>query len=254
MPRKRKTNDDTPDQSQVINWYSSAPNMSAYMPTYHNPSYNDTTMPLQHPLRMIICGSSGSGKTNLALSIIRMMDSTFNKIRIYTANQNEPLYLYLKEKLMDLLEIHDGLDHLRGLNIDTAFDGQELVIIDDLCNEKDQKKIEDLFIRGRKLSTGGAGVSLMYLTQSYYKVPRIIRLQCDGIILKKLGSNRDVKSVCDDHSPDGLQAKELLRMYNYCVPNDDVTNFLFIDKKAPNGRNFRRGFRDMINSQAFKIE
>jgi len=58
---------------------------------------------------------------------------------------------------------------------------------------KNQSNIETLYIRGRKMAKN-RGVSLLYLSQVYHKIPRPIRLQANIIILKKINSNRDIKN------------------------------------------------------------
>lgn len=55
---------------------------------------------------------------------------------------------------------------------------------------KNQTMIRELFIHGRKIEDG---VSLLFLTQSYFSVPKIIRL------LLKLSSNRDIKLMLSEY-------------------------------------------------------
>ena len=50
------------------------------------------------PLRGVLIGSSGSGKSNLLMNIINQMQSTYNHIYVYT-QAREPIYDFLREEL-----------------------------------------------------------------------------------------------------------------------------------------------------------
>ena len=50
-----------------------------------------------------------------------------------------------------------------------------------MSDKKAQKILKDLFIRCRKLN-----ISLCFLTQSYFNVPKDVRLNCTQYILFKL--------------------------------------------------------------------
>ena len=114
---------------------------------------------------MTIIGASASGKSNIVLNPISLCENTFNKIYLFTRDKREALYQYLEMSIPDkeFLEIHEGLDHLKQMDFKNAFFGQTLVIFDDLCLEKDQDDICELYIRGRKLGSGKhKGVSIVY--------------------------------------------------------------------------------------------
>lgn len=235
----------------LINFYEQD-SVKQFIHEYHNPSYNEKTQPLKHPARILVVGSSGAGKTNIVMNIIKKMENTFNRIRVFCKNASEPLYEMLESKLGgESFEIHEGLDELNSYNLNTEFSGQELLIFDDLVLEKHQWQIEQLFIRGRKLSDK-KGLTLIYLTQIYFKTPRDIRLQCDTLILKKLGSNRDVKSILADKDLGNLKAPQLLKMYDYCI-DGSILNFLFIDLASTQDKMFRNGFSEILNVTNFKL-
>ena len=65
-----------------------------------------------------------------------------------------------------------------------------------MCIEKEQKqsKIKELFIRGRKMC-GNKGISCMYLTQSYFQCPPLIRKQMTGLVIRKINGKRDLTSI-----------------------------------------------------------
>ena len=116
------------------------------------------------------------------------------------------------------------------------FNGKEqvCVIFDDLMTMKNQSSIVEYFIRGRKKN-----ISMMYLTQSYYKCPKSVRINCSIIILKKLSSKKDLKSVLDDNSL-GVDLRQLEKIYTDCTR--DKLDFLMVDVDAEPENKFRCNF------------
>ena len=67
-----------------------------------------------------------------------------------------------------------------------------LIVLDDMISsvmsdKKAQQVLKELFIRWRKLN-----ISLCFLTQSYFSVPRNVRLNCTHYIIFKLNSRREL--------------------------------------------------------------
>jgi hypothetical protein len=92
------------------------------------------------------------------------MDSTFEKIFLFTQDKSEQLYEFLENELGDSIEIYEGIGNVKDYEWDNFESMQYLIIFDDMCveKEKDQQKICELFIRGRKMA-GQKGLSLIYL-------------------------------------------------------------------------------------------
>ena len=88
------------------------------------------------------------------------MNGTFNNIHIITKNKDEPLYNYLESKVDNGLSITEGIDSAPNLD-DFDKKEQSLIVMDDLVLEKNQKQLEQYFIRARKLNC-----SLVYLSHS----------------------------------------------------------------------------------------
>lgn len=222
--------------NEVQNWYGHIPD--SLKTQYHNPNYNQHLMNL--PFRLLIVGNSGSGKTTLVLELLHRMDDTFGNIIICTKNADEPLYKFLRTKIKpEQLQVYEGIENVPDLD---SFDPelQHLIVFDDLVLEKDQSTIEQYFIRSRKIAKG---VSCIYLTQSYFKTPKTIRLNSNYIILKKLSSTRDLNMIMNDFSL-GIEKEVLIKMYKFCT--EEKSNFLFIDIDAPLENRFRRNFLDII--------
>ena len=70
-----------------------------------------------------------------------------------------------------------------------------LIIFDDMINhvmsdKNAQQVLKDLFIRCRKLN-----ISLCFLTQSYFSVPKVVRLNCMHYIIFKLYNKRELQKI-----------------------------------------------------------
>ena len=83
-----------------------------------------------------------------------------------------------------------------------------MIIFDDFITDiKKFPIISEYFIRGRK-----RGCSLMFLSQSYFNTPKVIRQNINYCVILKLGGTRDVNSILRECSID-LTKEELLYMY-----------------------------------------
>ena len=85
-------------------------------------------------------------------------------------------------------------------------------IFDDMiCHVMPDKKalqiLKDLFIRCRKLN-----ISLCFLTQSYFSVPKDVRLNCTHYILFKLNNKRELQNIAINHSVD-IDYKDFIKIY-----------------------------------------
>lgn len=156
---------------------------------------NDENEP-QHPIfelpfRMLIIGASGSGKTNAALNIIKSLNGFFVDVSVITKNANEPLYELLQAKLKDLCHIYEGVENSPPLD---EFDKKDrhLIIFDDLVNEseRNQKPVIEYFIRARKQNC-----TVMYLSQSFYQTPILIRRNINFLVIVKLSSVNDLARI-----------------------------------------------------------
>ena len=223
MPTKKKP--------ELINWYETIP--KKYLLKTHNPHYD--THRIKLPMRLIIAGNSGSGKTQTLLNLIYNMPETFEKIFIVTKNKDEPLYNYLEDKFKQHggLTIKEGIHELPDLDkLDKT--QNNLVVLDDLCNEsaKAQKPIADFFIRCRKKNC-----SIIYISQSFYQVPKLIRDNINYLIIKQVSSMKNLTMICRECSL-GIDKKKLKEIYDDATANK--TDFLLIDLEGDKNERFRK--------------
>jgi hypothetical protein len=221
--------------NDITEWYKVIP--KHMIPKYENPSFEDHLITI--PARIIIVGASGSGKTQLALEMIKRFKNTFGHITLCTQNASEPLYDYLKSKLLaEQLSIFEGVENIPDLSTLDPYE-QHLIIFDDLCLERRQDIIQQYFIRSRKIAKG---CTLLYLTQSYYATPKNVRLNSTHVVLKKLSTSRDLKFILGDFNL-GLEPEEMLDMYKYCV---DDGGFMMVAVQDDPDKRYRKNFLENI--------
>jgi ABC-type dipeptide/oligopeptide/nickel transport system ATPase component len=183
----------------------------------HNPNYKSHLIKL--PARIGIIGSSGSGKTTTMIEIIHRMSGTFCEIIIVCKSKNQPLYQLLEEKCGDGVQFFEN----ECPDIELFNDKQpRLVIFDDIiCDKKMQDPIGKFFVRGRHYL-----LTVCYLSQNFYSVPKLIRQQWNYIILKKVGSDKDCKLIVKEFGLE-LSANELVKLYKECTK--EKGDFLMVD-------------------------
>ena len=223
------------NKPEIIDWYKKMP--KKYLLKSHNPHYDRHHIKL--PFRMIIAGNSGSGKTQTLLNLLYNMPNTFEKIFIITKCKAEPLYEFLEDKLgEDGLSIKEGISELP--DVDSLDKTQNnLIVLDDLVNEpsKQQRPICDYFIRARKKNC-----SIIYISQSFYAVPKLIRDNISYLIIKQVSSMKNLTMICRECSL-GIDKKQLKKIY------DDATqskqDFLLIDLEGDKDERFRKNFQEI---------
>ena len=134
--------------------------------------------------RMLICANSGSGKTNLLFHMLIEPLFYYDKIFLYAKNLEQEKYQNLMKEMNEarneeagykIMEVtNDKIVPINHLNYE---DNQKIVIFDDYVCEKNQREIVDYFIQGRHKNC-----SVIYLSQSFYKTPRDIRLNVLTIV------------------------------------------------------------------------
>jgi ABC-type dipeptide/oligopeptide/nickel transport system ATPase component len=217
-----------------INFYEKIP--KKYLTKTHNPHYN-----LHHitvPFRALIVGNSGSMKTNTLLNILHNMPDTFERIVICLKSKDEPLYNYLSDKLKDKIEIVEGISNLPSLD-SFSKEVQSLLVFDDLVNEKNQKIIEEAFIRLRK-----KGASMIYISQSFYAIPKMIRNNVNYIFLKQVSSLKNLTRIMNENAL-GIDKSIFKQMYDLCTKNR--SDFLLIDLDNPDNKmRFRKNLDEQL--------
>ena len=166
------------------------------------------------PYRILIIGGSGSGKTSALLNLINNHPD-IDKIYLYAKDPYEAKYQFLINKREST-----GLKHFNDFKASIEYsdempdvyknineynenrEGKILIAFDAMIADLIDKKklnsiVTELFIRSRKLN-----VSLVFITQSYFKVPKDVRLNSTYVFIMKIPNKRELQQIALNHSSD----------------------------------------------------
>ena len=87
------------------------------------------------------------------------------------------------------------------------------MIADMLSNEKLNPIVTDLLIRGRK-----SNISLAFITQSYFAVPKNIRLNSTRYFIIKVSNKRELQQITFNRSSD-IDFKDFMNLYKIVLQN-----------------------------------
>ena len=153
-----------------------------------------------HPYRILIIGGSESGKTNALLNLIN--------------NQPDINKIYPKAFIEYSNNMHDVYKNIDHYNPDK--ENKILIVFDDLIadmidNKKLNSIITELFIRSRKQN-----IFLVFITQSYFKVPKDVRLNTTHLLIMRISNKRELQQIALNHSSD-INTKDFINIYNECT-------------------------------------
>ena len=213
----------------------------------HNPNW--PYIP-DHPYRILIIGGLGSGKTNALLNLINNQPD-IDKIYLYAKGPYEAKYQYLIHKrehvginrlndpkaffeyFNDMHKVYKNIDKYnldKGNKVLIVFDD---MIADMISNKKLNSIVTELFIRCRKLN-----ISLVFISQSYFKVPKDVRNNSTHFFIMKIPNKRELQQITINHSSD-INTKDFIDIYKKCT--NKPYSFLFIDTTLPSNNPLRSG-------------
>ena len=160
-----------------------------------------------HPCRILIIGGSGSGKTGLLLNSIENQPD-IDKIYLYAKDPYESKYQYLINKREGVginhfkdpkafieysNDMHDACKNIDYYNPDK--ENKILIVFGDMIADMIHDKklnpiVTELFIRGRKLN-----ISLVFITQSYFKIPKDVTLNTSHFFIAKIPNKRELQQI-----------------------------------------------------------
>ena len=105
-----------------------------------------------------------------------------------------------------------------------------LIVCDDMIadminNKKLNPVVTELFSRGRKLS-----ISIVFITQSYFKVPKDVRLNSTHFFIMKIPNKRELQRITLNYSSD-IDIKDFIKIYKKCTA--EPYSFLVNDTTLP---------------------
>ena len=109
-------------------------------------------------------------------------------------------------------------------------------------NKKLNSIITELFSRGRKLD-----ISLAFISQSYFKVPKDVRLNTSHFFIARIPNKREVQQIAINHSSD-ISTKDFNNIFTECT--SEPYSILVIDTMLASNNPLR--FRkNLFNIEVF---
>ena len=118
------------------------------------------------------------------------------------------------------------------------------MIADIVTNRRFQAIIKEFFIRCWKLNT-----SLVFITQSYFSVPKDVRLNSTHYLIMKINNRRELQNIAINHSSD-IDYNNFKKIYKEYTK--EPYNFLMKDTTLPasNPLRFRKKLFDSYKNDS----
>ena len=114
----------------------------------------------------------------------------------------------------DILNVSN--DRITPVNAMDYEDNQKVIIFDDYVWEKNQRQLIDYFIQGRHKNC-----SVIYLSQSFNKTPKDIRLNCSHYCMYEFPSSRERNMI---------SAELGVNKEKFKTATKEPFSFLYVDK------------------------
>ena len=159
----------------------------------------------------------------------------YDQIHLHGKNLEQEKYRHMIETMNDITgQVGYDIMHCNSNDIKPVSslesDAQKIVIFDDFICDKNQKPLIDYFIQGRHMNC-----SVIYLSQSFYKTPKDIRLNCSHYVIYDFPSSNERNMI----SRVGVMAGSLNMSNNRithlatATKNGDAVDYEFFNKYTP---------------------
>ena len=133
----------------------------------------------------------------------------------------------------NVYEIIDDYNPSRKRKILVVFDN---MIADIMTSKKLQSIIKELFIKELFIRCRELNTLFVFITQSYFSVPKDVRLNSTHYLIMKISNKRELQNIAVNHSAD-IDYKDFIKCYRECTT--EPFNFLTIDTTLPSSNPFR---------------
>jgi hypothetical protein len=182
----------------------------------------------------ILLAKRRSGKSYLTEHIIKemkklnMIDTAF----LFSGTDNgfdmiEPPYRFNNIEMLDIiLENYKIMNEYNKIQTKEKlkFRIKTAIILDDLAIDLKSKKfniIEKLAVNGRHFGYAPLSLHIFILSQSLTKIPRVVRLNCDCMIMNQFSSSNELALVADENlyitSHDREAKRMAMKFYEFIV-------------------------------------
>ena len=190
-------------------------------------------------------------------------NTPIDKIYLCAKDLSEPKYEFLINKreqagIKNLNDPHTFIEYSDDMN-DVYADisnynkkrkNKVLIVFDDMIadieyNKNFSKMIKELFYRGRKMN-----ISIVFITQCYFRALKDARLNSTHYILMKIGNKKELQSIAEEKSGNDVY-KDFLKMYSYCTSEPYCS--MTIDARPNATMVFRKNFTELTKSDKLKV-
>ena len=111
-----------------------------------------------------------------------------------------------------------------------------VIVFDDMIadmksNKKLSSLVNELFLRGRKVN-----ISLLFISQSYFKMPETIRPNATHHFIMKIPNKRELQQIASNHASD-IKFKDFMKLYKDYTK--ESFSFLVKDTTLPSDNSLR---------------
>ena len=176
----------------------------------HNPNWPNI---LDDPYRILVIHGPGSGKTNVLLNLIKHQRPDVDKSYLYVKDpfkSKDQLFINGREKggSKELKNPKAFIDYSQTIDVYESLEDykqtkkrKDMIVFDDMIADMEVNKklspiVTELFLRGTKLN-----LSLIFISQSYFKVPKITKLNKTHFKMK-IPNKRELQKIASNHSFD----------------------------------------------------
>ena len=86
-------------------------------------------------------------------------------------------------------------------------------------------------------------ISLCFLIQSYFSVPKTVGINCTHYIIFKIHNRKELQEIALDHLAD-INYKDVINIYRNCTK--EPFNFLAIDTTQPTNKKVIKNFDESL--------
>ena len=144
-------------------------------------------------------------------------------------NFNDPkAFIEYSKDMQDVYKNIEDYNPIKKRKILIVFDD---VTADMISNNKLNPIVTELFIRDRKLN-----ISIVFITQSYFKVPKDVRLNSTDFFIMQIPNKRELQQIALNYSSD-IHFKDFMNIYKKCTT--EPYSFLVNDTTLPSDNPLR---------------
>lgn len=191
-------------------------------------------------IRCIIAGPSGTGKSNIVLSLLLQPNALrFENVYLYSKSLNQPKYQLLREVLRRVPEVgfFPFAENAELIPYAEAKPNSILILDDISCDNQD--RIREYFSISRHKD-----ICCFYLCQSYSRVPKAMIRDNTNLLVLFRQDDTNLRHVYDEHVGTGdMTFTQFKDFCSQCWKED--YGFAVVDKTNKIGR-YRKGFDEFL--------